>query len=87
MKNSEFYFTELRKCINKTFTENKFPDTLKLSDIVSAFKKLDPTVEKIMYDQLYEYGETFLNKLLCVFGKLSQCSMHFSDFFRDGTKG
>ena len=25
--------------------------------------------EKIMYDQLYEYAETFLNKLLCDFRK------------------
>ena len=64
--------------------ENKFPDTLKLSDIVPVFKKLDPTdktnfrpvsvlpllskvFEKIMYDQLHEYAETFLNKLLCGF--------------------
>ena len=83
LKNSEFCFSEL-KCINKAFNENKIPDTLKLSDIVSVFKKLDPTdkanfrpvsvlpllskvFEKIMYDQLHEYAETFLNKLLCGF--------------------
>ena len=86
LKNSEFCFSELTKCINKAFNENKFPDTLKLSDIVPVFKKLDPTdktnfrpvsvlpllskvFEKIMYDQLYEYAETFLNKLLCGFRK------------------
>ena len=86
MKNSEFCFSELTKCINKTFNENKFPDTLKLSNIVPVFKKLDPTdktnfrpvmvlpllskvFEKIMCDQLYEYAETFLNKLLCGFRK------------------
>ena len=86
MKNSEFCFSELTKCINKTFNENKFPDTLKLSNIVRVFKKLDPTdktnfrpvgvlpllskvFEKLMYDQLYEYAETFLNKLLCGFRK------------------
>ena len=28
-KNSEFCFSELTKCINKAFNENKFPDTLK----------------------------------------------------------
>ena len=39
LKNSEFCFSELRKCINKAFNENKFPDSLKLSDIVPAFKK------------------------------------------------
>ena len=27
LKNSEFYFSELTKCINKAFNENKFPDT------------------------------------------------------------
>ena len=27
LKNSEFYFNELTKCINKAFNENKFPDT------------------------------------------------------------
>ena len=86
LKNSEFCFSELTKCINKAFNENKFPDTLKLSDIVPVFKKLDSTdktnfrpvsvlpllskmFEKIMYDQLYEYAETFLNKLLCGFRK------------------
>ena len=86
LKNSEFCFSELTKCINKAFNENRFPDTLKLSDIVPVFKKLDPTdktnfrpvsvlpllskvFEKIMYDQLYGYTETFLDKLLCGFGK------------------
>ena len=43
LKNSEFCFSELTKCINKAFNENKFPNTLKLSDILSMFKKLDPT--------------------------------------------
>ena len=86
LKNSEFCFSELIKCINKAFTENKFPDTLKISDRVPVFKKLDLTdktnfrpvsllpilskvFEKIMYNQLYEYLETFLNKLLCGFCK------------------
>ena len=86
LKNLEFCFSELTKCINEAFNENKFPDSLKLSDIVPVFKKLDPTdktnfrpvsvlpllskvFEKIMYDQLYEYAETFLNKLLCGFRK------------------
>ena len=86
LKNSAFCFSELTKCINKAFNENKFLDTLKLSDIMPVFKKLDATdktnfrpvsvlpllsklFEKIMYDQLYEYAETFLNKLLCGFRK------------------
>ena len=81
LKNSEFCFIELTKCINKAFNENKFPDTPKLSDIVPVFKNLDRThkanfrpvsllpllskVSKIMYNQLNEYVETFLNNLLC----------------------
>ena len=47
LKNSEFSFIELTKCINKVFNENKFPDTLKLSNIVPIFKKLDPTDKTI----------------------------------------
>ena len=43
LKNSEFCFSELTKFINKAFDENKFPDTLKLSDIVPVFNKLDST--------------------------------------------
>ena len=43
MKNSEFGFIELTKCINKAFNENKFPDTLELFNIVLVFKKIDPT--------------------------------------------
>ena len=39
LKNSEFCFSELTKCINKAFNENKFPDTQKPSDIVPVFKK------------------------------------------------
>ena len=85
-KNSEFCFSDLTKCISKSFNENTFPDTLKLSNIVPVFKKLDPidktnfklvsvlpllskVFKKIMYDQLYEYAEKFLNKLLCGFRK------------------
>ena len=43
LKNSEFCFSKLTKCINKAFNENKFPDTLKLCNIVLVFKKFDPT--------------------------------------------
>ena len=86
LKNSEFFFRELTKGINKLFNESKYPDNLKLSDIVPVFKKLDPTdtknfrlvshlpflskvFEKIMYDQLSEYVETFLNRFFCDFHK------------------
>ena len=81
-----FCFPELTNCINESLTNNKFLDTLKLSDITPVFKKLDPSdkanyrpvsilpfvskvFEKIMFDQLYEYIERFLNQLLCGFRK------------------
>ena len=86
LKESTFCFHELRNCINESLTNNKFPDTLKLSDITPVFKKMDPSdkanyrpvsilplvskvFEKIMYDQLYQYIEHFLNQLLCGFRK------------------
>ena len=46
MKNSECSFRELTKYVAKIFNENKFPDTLKLSNIVPAFKKLNLTDKK-----------------------------------------
>ena len=85
LKESTFCFPGLTNCINESLTNNKFPDTLKLSGIIPFFKKLDPideanyrpvsimplskVFEKIMYDQLYEYIEHFLNQLLCGFRK------------------
>ena len=82
LKESTFCFPELTNCINESLTNNKFPDTLKLSDITPIYKKLDPSdkanyrpvsilpllskvFEKIIYDQLCEYLEHFLNQLLC----------------------
>ena len=84
LKESIFCFPELTNCINESLTNNKFPDTLKLSEITPVFKKLDPSdkancrpvsilplvskvFEKIMYNQLDEYIEHFLNQLLCGF--------------------
>ena len=78
LKDSTFCFPELKNYVNESLTNNKFPDTLKLSDMTPVFKKLDPSdkanyrpvsilplvskvFEKIMYDQLYEYIEHFLN--------------------------
>ena len=86
LKERIFCFPELTNCINESLRNNKFPDTLNLSDITLVFKKLDPNdkanyrlviilplaskiFQKIMYDQLYEYMEHFLNQLLCGFCK------------------
>ena len=101
LKESTFCFPELTNCINESLTNNKFPDTLKLSDITPVFKKLDPSnkanyrlvsiqplvsqvFEKIMYDQLYEYIEHFLNQLLCGFLKHIRHNMPFSDLYKNG---
>ena len=43
LKNSEFCFREITKCINKAYNGDQFPDTLKLSYILRVIKKLDPT--------------------------------------------
>ena len=43
LKESRFCFPEQTNCINESLTNNKFLDTLKLSDITLVFKKLDPS--------------------------------------------
>ena len=39
---SEICFFDLTNCINEAIRNNKFPDSLKLSDITPVYKKLDP---------------------------------------------
>ena len=41
LKNCENCFFDLTNCINEAIRNNKFPDSLKLSDITPVFKKLD----------------------------------------------
>ena len=41
IKESKFCFPELTNCINESLTDNKFPDTLYISDMASVFKRLD----------------------------------------------
>ena len=36
-------FFDLTNCINEAIRNNKFPDSLKLSDITPVFKKLGPS--------------------------------------------
>ena len=40
IKESKFCFPELTNCINESLTDNKFPDTLYISDMASVFKRL-----------------------------------------------
>ena len=86
LKECDFSFHFLTNCINEDIKNKKFPDSLKLSDIVPVHKRKDPTdktnyrpvsilpllskvFEKVMYIQLYDYMENFLNQLLCGFRK------------------
>ena len=43
LKNSENCFFDLTNCINEAIRNNKFPDSLNLSDVTRVFKKLDPS--------------------------------------------
>ena len=43
LKNCENCFFDLTNCINEAIKNNKFPNSLKLSDITPVFKKLDPS--------------------------------------------
>ena len=86
LKECDFSFHFLTNCINEAIKNKKFPDSLKLSNIVPVHKKKDATdktnyrpvsilpllskvFEKVMYIQLYDYMENFLNQLLCGFRK------------------
>ena len=48
LKNSKTCFFDLINCINEAIENNKFPDSLKLSDITPLYKKLDPS-DKVSY--------------------------------------
>ena len=43
LKGSKCCFPELTNYINESLSNDKFPDTLKLSGITPVFKKLDPS--------------------------------------------
>ena len=43
LKESTFCFPELTNCTNESLTNNRFPDTSKLSEITPVFKKLHPS--------------------------------------------
>ena len=103
LKEIKFCCPKPTNCINESFTNNKLPDTLKLSKITPVFKKLDPSdkanyglasilpslskvFEKIMYDQLYEYIENFLNQLLHGFREAFDTTSPFQTFTKVAKK-
>ena len=77
LKNCGNCFFDLTNCIKKAIRNNKFPDSLKLSDPsdkanyrpASVLPLLSKVFEKVIYDQLYEYLKNFLSELLCGFRK------------------
>ena len=86
LKECEFTFDILTKCINKSIETGYFPDSLKLANVAPVFKKEDPldksiyrpvsilpllskVYEKVIYNQLSNYSDSFLNNILCGFRK------------------
>ena len=83
LKECEFTFDVLPKCINKSIDTGYFPDSLKLADVALVFKKeffksnyrpvsilslLSKVYEKVIYNQLSNYSDNFLNNIwLCGF--------------------
>ena len=47
LKSSDFCFSKLPKCINETFTNKHYPDTLKHSDITPVYKKRDRSNHRV----------------------------------------
>ena len=43
LRSSEFTFSYLTECINEVLRNSKYPESLKLSDIVLVYKKKDTT--------------------------------------------
>ena len=71
-------FFDLTNCINEAIRNNKFPDSLKLSDITPVFKKLDPS-DKANYRPVSVlpllskvFEKNYLWPALWIFRKLSE---------------
>ena len=86
LKECDFTFYVLTKCINKSIDTGYFPDSLKLANVTPVFKKKDPldkanyrpvsilpllskVYERVIYNQLSDYPDNFLNNILCGFRK------------------
>ena len=71
LKKSNFSFDELTKCVNYALTNGKFPITLDDPTDKTNFRQvsvlplLSKVSERVIYNQLGKYMDTFLNKLLC----------------------
>ena len=65
LKNSENCFFDLTNCINEAIRNNKFPNSLKVSDITPVYKKLNPS-DKANYRLVvfYHYYQKYLKKAI-----------------------
>ena len=87
LKESTFALPYFVRCINEALVKSKITDPLKLSNLVPVHKKsillIKPTTDllvyyryqKVMYEQLCEYLNNYLNHLLCGFIRPIQTSM------------
>ena len=86
LKECDFTFYVLTKCINKSIDIGYFPDSLKLANVTPVFKKgypldkanyrpasilplLSKVYERVIYNQLSDYADNFLNNILYGFRK------------------
>ena len=53
LKNSENCFFDLTNCINKAIRNNKFPDSLKLSDITAVYKNFNLVINPIIDQSVF----------------------------------
>ena len=79
LKESEFTFEYLISCVNEAISSGKFPDSLKLSNMVSVHKKKDPT-DKCNYRPV-----SILPLLSKVFEKImyDQLYIHMNNFLNE----
>ena len=84
LKECEFTFEILTKCVSRSFAKGEFPDCLKQAKVSPIFKKDDPlenyrpvsilpllskVYEKLLYNRLSDYVENIFNVILCGFRK------------------
>ena len=63
LKESGFTFEYLTSCVNEAILSSKFPDSLKLSNIVPVYKKKDPTTPSFIKNQ--KFNQSHRKSLIC----------------------
>ena len=77
----------IANCINQSILSSTFPDELKITDIISVYKKQDANyltnllpiilkvLEKVLYSQLETVVSTIFSPKLCEFRKEHSCML------------